>query len=234
MSPPARAARSAAREQIAVVERAHASPPVEHVGELGGAGRDELAARVEVVGDERRDPARRARPRRLRRTRGSPRDSPTVRGSRPRRGGRRAPPTAISHSPSAAEPSDRNCFHGSELAREPGEVRPSRPRPESSPTTRSRTPSRNAPPPRTAVTRTPVAWFTTSPASAPSASSAQIDVAQYGMPREQFVDPSTGSSTTVIVAPSRSCTPDSSLTIRTGARCRTRHASASATRSSAY
>ncbi len=38
------------------------------------------------------------------------------------------------------------------------------------------------------------------------------------MSREQFVDPSTGSSTTVIVAPARSCTPDSSLTIRTPAR----------------
>ena len=36
------------------------------------------------------------------------------------------------------------------------------------------------------------------------------------MPREQFVEPSTGSITTVIVAPRRSCTPDSSLTMRTG------------------
>ena len=45
-----------------------------------------------------------------------------------------------------------------------------------------RTPSRNAPAPRTAVTHTPVAWLTTRPASAPSASSAQIDVAQYGNP----------------------------------------------------
>ena len=54
------------------------------------------------------------------------------------------------------------------------------------------------------------------------------------MPREQLVEPSTGSITTVIDAPSRSWTPDSSLTIRTGALLSTAHAASSATRSSAY
>src|SRR2546423_2048137 len=54
------------------------------------------------------------------------------------------------------------------------------------------------------------------------------------MQRAQCVEPSTGSMTTVTVAPARSCTPDSSLTTRAGARASTAQAAASATRSSAY
>ena len=63
----------------------------------------------------------------------------------------------------------------------------------------SSSPSRHAPPPRAAVVRTPVAWFVTRAQSGPSASTAHSEMDQYGMSREQFVEPSTGSRTTVIV-----------------------------------
>ena len=46
--------------------------------------------------------------------------------------------------------------------------------------------------------RSPVAPLATSAHSGPSASSAHSEIAQYGISREQFVEPSTGSTTTVI------------------------------------
>jgi len=76
------------------------------------------------------------------------------------------------------------------------------------------TSSRNAPPPRTAVVTSAVAWFTTIAASGPCASSAQRLVAQYGRLRDALLDPSTGSTTTVIGARGAPVTPDSSLTMR--------------------
>ena len=48
----------------------------------------------------------------------------------------------------------------------------------------------------------------------PSASSAHSEIAQYGMPRAQLVDPSTGSSTTVTSASTGPVQPDSSLSTR--------------------
>ena len=57
-------------------------------------------------------------------------------------------------------------------------------------------PSRRAPPPRTASKRMPDAWFTTTAARGPSASTAHRLVAYQGIPREALVEPSTGSITT--------------------------------------
>ena len=57
---------------------------------------------------------------------------------------------------------------------------------------------------------------------------------QYGMCREQLVEPSTGSSTTVTGASSGPVQPDSSLSTRRPAACSTGSTAASATRSSAY
>ena len=57
---------------------------------------------------------------------------------------------------------------------------------------------------------------------------------QYGMPREQFVDPSTGSTTTVISASSGPVHPDSSLSTRTGRAASTGRTAASATVSRWY
>src|SRR6266536_1394049 len=54
------------------------------------------------------------------------------------------------------------------------------------------------------------------------------------MSREQFVEPSTGSRTTVIAASSGPLRPDSSLTTPTPASCRIGRIAASATRSRAY
>ena len=58
-------------------------------------------------------------------------------------------------------------------------------------------PSQRAPPPRTASKRAPLARLTTRAASGPSASTAHRLVANHGMPRLAFVEPSSGSSTTV-------------------------------------
>src|SRR5262245_13707252 len=69
----------------------------------------------------------------------------------------------------------------------------------------------HAPLPRTAVKRSPVAWFATSAHIGPLASTAQIEIAQYGIPRAQLVEPSTGSSTIVIGASGGPVSPDSSL-----------------------
>jgi hypothetical protein len=56
--------------------------------------------------------------------------------------------------------------------------------------------SQKAPLPRTAVNRSPVAWFTTRAARNPSPSTAARLVAYQGSRREALVDPSTGSTTT--------------------------------------
>ena len=132
--------------------------------------------------------------------------------------------------------SARNCFHAQRACRAAAatlitDVFDARRRSTRAVARRRGTRPRRAP----RSSATPVAWFDDERGErAVGVDRAQIDVAQYAMPRAQFVEPSTGSSTTVIAAPARSCTPDSSLTIRTGARSSTAHAAASATRSSAY
>src|SRR6266540_7111793 len=123
-------------------------------------------------------------------------------------------PAATSHNASAAEPRARNCFQASGCG-----GRPARSTTASSTACTgdgtSASPSRRAPPPRTAVVTEPVAWLRTSEQSRPSASSAQSEIAQYGIPREQLVDPSTGSTTTVTGASGGPLHPDSSLTTAT-------------------
>ena len=68
--------------------------------------------------------------------------------------------------------------------------------------------SSSTPPPRIAAYRSPVARLVTTEASGPSASTAQSDAANHGRPSEALVEPSTGSTTTVI-SPSP-VSPDSS------------------------
>ena len=68
----------------------------------------------------------------------------------------------------------------------------------------------------------------------PDASSAHSEIDQYGMLRAQFVEPSTGSSTTVIAASSGPVQPDSSLSTRTPASWRIGRIAASATVSRWY
>ena len=82
--------------------------------------------------------------------------------------------------------------------------------------------------------RSPVAPLATSAQRGPSASTAHNEIAQYGIPREQFVEPSTGSTTTVVAASGGPLAPDSSLTTATPARASTATIAASATTSSAY
>ena len=96
------------------------------------------------------------------------------------------------------------------------------------------TPSRWAPRPRMAVVTSEVAWFTTIATYGPSLSSAQRLVAQYGSRRDAFVEPSTGSMTTVIGAEAGPETPDSSLTTANSRPPSTPRAAASAIRSIAY
>ena len=78
---------------------------------------------------------------------------------------------------SAADPSARNCFQGSQLSGRPDSAT-------TASSTRSTfrgaigSPSRRAPSPRTAVVATPVAWFTTRATSGPSPSRTHSDVAQ--------------------------------------------------------
>src|SRR4051812_28953755 len=94
-------------------------------------------------------------------------------------------------------------------------------------------PSWNAPPPRTASKRRPVARVTTSAGSGPSPSTAQRLVANQGMPRRALVEPSTGSITTS-TSRSPSVTPDSSLSTPKPARSRIVSATSSAARSLKY
>jgi len=86
-------------------------------------------------------------------------------------------------------------------------------------------PSTVAPPPRTAANRVPVAWFTTSATRGPSRSTTHSDVAHQGRPADAFVEPSTGSSTT-IRSRSPCASPLSSLRIPTGAWPNTPNAAA--------
>ena len=91
---------------------------------------------------------------------------------------------------------------------------------------------RRRPAPRCSARR----WLrsATSAHHGPSASSAHSEIAQYGMPRAQLVDPSTGSSTTVSSASTGPVQPDSSLSTRRPAACSTGSTAASATRSRRY
>src|SRR5215510_13566763 len=99
------------------------------------------------------------------------------------------PPAATSHSASAPHANARYCFHGN------GDAGSAAMLMTLSSTrvvleARNGSPSRNAPLPRTADTRAPDAWLTTSALHRPSPSTAASEVAQYAMPRAQFVEPS--------------------------------------------
>ena len=56
---------------------------------------------------------------------------------------------------------------------------------------------RHAPSPRTAAKRSPDAWLATSATAGPSSSTRHSAVAHHGTPRLEFVDPSSGSITTI-------------------------------------
>ncbi len=153
------------------------SAGIERVGERAGRRGDELTAHASDWRSRDRHRPRRAPPRPLRRTRGSRRDSPTARGTRRRRSSRRGRRPRRRTTCSAAQPNDRNCFHGNERPSGPvTAITASSTRCTSD--ARTRTPSRCVPSPRTAVVVVPLAWLATSAASAPSPSSAQIEVAQ--------------------------------------------------------
>ena len=204
---------------------AHGSIAVADDRAAPGWRRRHLAPRVGVGGRRAHGHARRRRRRPPRGTRASRRGSPTGRPSSPPASEAVEPPAATSQSSSATEPSARNCFHGSGRCGQPVHATT-----ESS--TRStvggaqRSPVAPAPLRRgPRCCRSPVTWFATSAHSGPSASNAHSEIAQYGMPREQLVDPSTGIEHDGDLARRRArCDPDSSLTHRHAGRVRARRA----------
>jgi len=97
----------------------------------------------------------------------------------------------------------------------------------------SRSPPRHAPSPRTALNRSPLAWLATSPTAGPALSTRHSAVAYHGTPRLAFVDPSSGSITTVS-APRGPVIPLSSESTAYPAPCRSSTARSSVTTSTAY
>src|SRR3954467_15126933 len=99
-------------------------------------------------------------------------------------------PQATAQRSNAAAPKARNWRHPPWTGGQPDKPTTASPTDEQ-PDGRIGTPSRRAPPPRTASNRVPVAWFTTTAANAspPDRSTAHSEVANQGSPRAALVDP---------------------------------------------
>ena len=144
-------------------------------------------------------------------------------------------PAATSHSASAAEPSARNWRHPSGTGGQPDERDHRARRSRSSRTARAASPVElGALAPHRGVARAGGAVLRPARTSGPSASSAHSEIAQYGMPRAQLVDPSTGIEHDGHSASTGPVQPDSSLSTRRPAACSTGSTAASATRSRRY
>ena len=221
ISPPARGGPLGNPEQRVEIEvrSAHSHDRREQgVDQLRRRAGDELAARVGVDHREVAARARRGRRRRPRCTRAAHPGSPTDRAGRAtRRPCRRAGPTPTSQSATR-----RRAERAELLPRQHPERHPrDRDHRILDPLGLRRAQAALAVAlgalPRTAVDASPGGVLVTSEHSGPSASSAHSEIPQYGISRAQFVEPSTGSTTTVTSAPRSPDQPDSSLTTATGA-----------------